>query len=92
MNHPLQKQRRPTNMTTRIVTGGMILVIAIVFAFIFWNQFSSNQHTLSGDNSTVAIKKTPSNDSVSSIETDLNTIDTNIDSDSTQFDAELQGF
>jgi hypothetical protein len=86
-------------MTTRLVTAGAILVFAIIFSFIFWNQFTSNQRQLAGNpgqstnNATVSQTPTPANDSAASIESDLNSIDINgIDSDSSQFTTSLNGF
>ena len=85
-------------MTTRLITAGVILVAAIIFGFIFWNQFSSNQQNLAGGNMPVPTTQTtqtqtPKKDSVSSIETDLNNVDVNsIDSDSSQFNTQLKGF
>lgn len=86
-------------MNTRILIGAAVLVLAIVFGFIFWNQFSSNQQNLAGGNpqlytntsksSSTAVK----NDSVDSIDSDLSGVNvTNIDSDSSQFNTQLNGF
>jgi hypothetical protein len=85
-------------MTTRVTIAVSVLVLAIVFGFIFWNQFASNQHELAGGDDTpytVQTNKTsvPKNDTVSSIETDLNATDTTgIDSDSSQLNTQLNGF
>jgi len=82
-------------MTTRLTTAGVILVAAIIFGFIFWNQFTSNQRNLAGGNDMPAAQtqKAPTHDNLTAIETDLNGIDLNsVDSDSTQISTELSGF
>jgi hypothetical protein len=79
-------------MTTKLVTGGVILIAAIIFGLIFWNQFTTNQQDLAGGNIKVE-EKPVKHESISSIEADLNSIDvTSLDSDSAQFDTELSGF
>ena len=99
-------------MTTRLITAGVVLVVAIIFGFIFINQFTANQKSLSGETPSTyqttnentqmqtptptstqgGESSVPKNDSVSSIETDLNNLDLNFDSDSAQFDSQLKGF
>ncbi|HEX5430134.1 MAG TPA: hypothetical protein VFX17_03620 [Patescibacteria group bacterium] len=91
-------------MKTRISIAVAVLVLAVVFGFIFWNQFSNSQQTLAGANpnpvssnsnssNQAAIKSdVPTNDSLDAIGTDLSGVDTNIDSDSSQMDAQLNGF
>lgn len=84
-------------MTTKLITAGVILVVAILFGFIFWNQFSSNQEDLAGgDNSQINTNSqastVPQNDSLSSIEESLEGVNVNVDSDSSQLDSELNGF
>jgi len=83
-------------MNTRLITAGAILVLAIVFGFIFWNQFSSNQKQLAGGtppNTSNNYPVVPKNDSVGAVQTDLNSADINgIDSDSSQFSTQLNGF
>jgi predicted PurR-regulated permease PerM len=89
--------RRPKQMT-KLVTAGAVLVLAIVFGFIFWNQFSSNQQQLAGGNSPYSKNDTqqnsiPKNDNLDLIDTDLNSSNINsIDSDSGQMDAQLKSF
>jgi hypothetical protein len=83
---------------TKLVTAGAVLVLAIVFGFIFWNQFSSNQQQLAGGNSPYSQNDTqqnsiPKNDNLDLIDTDLNSSNINsIDSDSGQMDAQLKSF
>ena len=88
-------------MNTRILIGAAVLVLAIVFGFIFWNQFSSNQQNLAGGNPqmTQTYTKTSnntavkSNDNLDSIDSDLSGVNvTNIDSDSADMSTQLNGF
>ena len=82
-------------MTTRLITAGVILVAAIIFGFIFWNQFTTNQRDLAGGNQTAETQTqmAPKNDSIGAVETDLDQIDVNsVDSDSAQIDSQLNGF
>jgi cell division protein YceG involved in septum cleavage len=88
-------------MTTRLTIAGSVLVLAIVFGFIFWNQFTSNQQNLAGGNSPSQTANTnsdqtmtvPKNDNVSAIENDLSGINVSgIDQDSAELNAGLSGF
>jgi hypothetical protein len=88
---------------TKIATAGAVLVLAIVFGFIFWSQFTSNQQQLSGGNPSYTqnnnsqnnanVSTIPKNDNLDLIDTDLNSVDVNsIDSDSGKIDAQLKSF
>lgn len=94
-------------MKTRIGIATAVLVLAVVFGFIFWNQFTSNQNQLAGNNnptpaatqnqtsSTQDLQQTsvPKNDSLDSIEASLSSVDIiGIDSDSAELSSELNGF
>ena len=86
---------------TKLVTAGAILVLAIVFGFIFWNQFTSNQQQLAGTNAnqtashntTSQTAAVPKNDNLDSIDAALSgsNIDS-IDSDSTQMNYQLKSY
>jgi hypothetical protein len=85
---------------TKLVTAGAVLVLAIVFGFVFWNQLSSNQHQLAGGevNTTSGVAQqqkttTPKKDSLDMIDADLNSSSPDsVDSDSTQIDSKLKAY
>jgi predicted PurR-regulated permease PerM len=84
-------------MTTKYLTAIGVLVLAIVFGFIFVTQFTNQPSTINNVAETPSPAATPPSqkapDSVDSIEKDLNSVDVNgIDSDSSQFTSEVQGF
>jgi hypothetical protein len=88
-------------MGTRIATGFAVLVIAVVFGFVFWNQFKINQQNLAGgpgngfvsSDSTAVVHHKSTSDTLNAIEKDLNNINENaIDSDSGQMSTQLRGF
>lgn len=89
----MPQNRRMIKMTTKVVTAGVILVMAIVFGFIFWNQFTTNQADLAKGPATTTTNTAPKQDTVKAIGTDLSGVDIeSIDSDSAQFDTQLSGF
>ena len=53
-------------MTTKLITAGVILVFAIVFGFIFWNQFTANQQHLAGTDSSQSAVNSSSNSATNS--------------------------
>jgi len=80
-------------MNTRLTIGGSVLVLSIVFGFIFWNQFISNQRDLAGGKPQQTTYTIPKNDNINSIEADLSGVNiTDIDSDSAQMSTQLNGF
>lgn len=87
-------------MTTRLTIAGAVLVLAIVFGFIFWNQFSSSQKQLAAGNTPISQTSSsnsksavPKNDNISNIESDLSGVNVNtVDTESTQLNSQLNGF
>lgn len=43
-----QNETNPNGQPMRLVAGGVLLVAAIIFGMIFWNQFAANQQQLAG--------------------------------------------
>ncbi|MBX4205437.1 MAG: hypothetical protein KW788_04650 [Candidatus Doudnabacteria bacterium] len=78
---------------TKLITAGSVLVLAIVFGLIFWNQLSSNQQQLAGGDSSSSQTPVVHNDNLDRIDADLSSSSIeNIDSDSSQMDAKLRTY
>jgi hypothetical protein len=78
-------------MHTKIFVIAVIVIIAGVFGIIFWNQFSENQEDLANPN-TYTDNSNPANvsgsASVDEIESDLDSIDLDFDSNSAEMQTE----
>jgi hypothetical protein len=83
---------------TKLILFGIVLVVAIVTGFVFWDKLSFTQQEISNTPmpvNTGSNQKTMGgmsrSDSYDSIEKDLNETSLDIDSDTAELETELEG-
>lgn len=90
-------------MPTRLIVLGLVIIAAAVFAFIFWDQISTNQQELARPDTYTGQpeNKTPVSsgnfsgvsgvNTTNVIEKDLSDVDLEFDYNSSELEAEAQG-